>query len=659
MLDKQEEMLELIEKINKANYEYYVLDAPTMSDKEWDRLYYRLVDLEKETGIVLPSSPTNKVGGNPLDKFEKVVHERRLMSLEKAQSFEELFDWLDRNRKLAHFKEEFSVEHKFDGLSLALTYENGHLTVGATRGNGEVGENVTEQVKTIRTVPLNIKYTGKVIVQGEGIMKLSELAKYNRTHDEKLKNARNAAAGAIRNLDPKQTKERNLDFFAYNINYIDGKSFKTQAEEHQFLIDNGFLVDPLFEVVDSIDRVKELIEKVDKEKKTYDFLIDGMVLKLNNIADREELGDTLKFPRGMVAYKFEAQELTSLLKDVVWQVSRSGKLTPVAILEPVDIAGVTVQRATLNNYSEIVKKGIKIGARVFVRRSNEVIPEIMGLAEDQEGSREVERPTVCPCCHTPLVWEDVFTICPNHFGCPKQIIERLSFFSSRQAMDILSLSTKTIEKLYELYKINCYSDLYKLSREQLAALDAFKDKKIDGVLQALERSKNVELSRFIFALGIENVGIKTAKQLAKHYKNYENFAKCTVEELVELPDISYVIATGIVKFLNDPANQEEIKRLFEVGVNIISEAETNGASDGFFAGKKVVLTGSLSSMTRAEAGKIIEELGGQTSESVSKNTDYVIVGDNPGSKLAKANSLGVKVLSEEEFLKIKNNFNIL
>lgn len=650
---EQEEMLNLIEKINKANYEYYVLDAPTMSDKEWDRLYNRLLELEKNTGVVLPSSPTNKVGGNPLDKFEKVVHERRLMSLDKAQSFDELFDWLDRNRKIMQFKEEFSVEHKFDGLSLALTYENGHLTIGATRGNGEVGENVTEQVKTIRTVPLNIKYKNKVIIQGEGIMKLSELAKYNRTHDEKLKNARNAAAGAIRNLDPKQTKERNLDFFAYNINYIEGTSFKTQAEEHQFLIDNGFLVDPLFEVVNSFDRVKQIIEKVDKEKKTYDFLIDGMVLKLNRISDREELGETVKYPRGMIAYKFEAQELTSELKDVIWQVSRSGKLTPVALLEPVEIAGVTVQRATLNNYSEIMKKKIKIGARVFVRRSNEVIPEIMGIAEDQEGSRPVERPKVCPCCGTPVICEDAFTICPNHFGCDKQIIERLSFFSSRGAMDILSLSTKTIEKLYELYKINCYSDLYKLTAEQLAAVDAFKDKKIDGVLSALERSKTPELYRFIFALGIENVGIKTAKQLAKHFKTFENFEKARVEELVELPDISYVIANCIVDYLHNPANQEEIRRLFEVGISIQNvEDLSEKVENGFFSGKKVVLTGSLSSMTRSQAGQKIEQLGGETCESVSKNTDYVIAGENPGSKLAKATALGIKVLSEEEFLKI-------
>ncbi|MBQ3158419.1 MAG: NAD-dependent DNA ligase LigA [Clostridia bacterium] len=477
-----EKMNNLIAKISEASYNYYVLDNPTISDKEWDKMYDELIAIEKQTGVVLPSSPTNKIGGVPLDKFEKTTHYRKLMSLDKAQSFEEITEWVERNQKIISFKHEFSLEHKFDGLSLALTYRDGKLEMAATRGNGEVGENVTSQVKTIRTIPLTISYKGLVVIQGEGIMKLSELEKYNSLHEDKLKNARNAAAGAIRNLDPKITKSRNLDFFAYNINYIEDKSFSTQEEEHEFLVKNGFMVDPLFKVVHSLSEIKAEIDNVAKRKSGYDFLIDGMVIKINNLAVREELGETIKFPRGMLAYKFEAEETTTILKDVVWQVSRSGRLTPVAILEPIELCGVTVSRATLNNFSDIERKGLKIGSRIFIRRSNEVIPEVLGLAQDLPNSKEIERPTVCPVCGANAVWGDIETTCPNHFGCTKQIVERLSFFGSKHAMNIVDLSVKTVEKLHELYNINSYSDLYKLTAEQLYKLKNFKDKKVAKIL---------------------------------------------------------------------------------------------------------------------------------------------------------------------------------
>jgi len=647
-------MQELIDKLLEANYNYYVLDNPTISDKEWDKMYDELVKLEKESNIILPSSPTQKVGGNPLSKFEKVKHKRKLMSLDKAQSFEEILEWNDRNQKLIKFNPKFSVEHKFDGLSLALTYENGILVLGATRGNGEEGENITEQVKTIRTIPLSINYKGTVIVQGEGIMKLSELEKFNNTHEEKLKNARNAAAGAIRNLDPKLTKTRNLDFFAYNINYIEGKTFKTQEEEHNFLIENGFMVDPLFKIVNSIDDIKSIIDDVDKEKSKYDFLIDGMVIKINNLSTREELGDTIKYPRGMLAYKFEALETTTILEDITWQVSRSGKLTPVAILKPIELAGVTVSRATLNNFSDIRKKQVKIGSRIFVRRSNEVIPEVLGLAQDLAGSKVIERPTTCPSCGERLVWGDIETTCPNHFGCPRQIIERLSFFSSKGAMNILNFSVKTIEKLYELYKINSYSDIYNLTEEQLYNLESFKDKKVKLVLKSIEESKTPELYRFIFALGIDNVGIKTAKQLATHYKTFENFSKATIEELVTLPDIAEITANGIVDFLNNEANQTEIQNLFKIGIKIKNAENKTVNKNSVFSGKKVVLTGTLS-FSRTEASKLLEEAGAEIVNSVSKNTDYVIVGEDAGSKLTKALALNIKILNEKEFLSLLKN----
>lgn len=648
-MDKINKMKELVEKISKASYEYYVLDNPTISDKEWDALYDQLKALEAETGVVLDNSPTKKVGGDPLGKFEKVTHYRKLMSLDKAQSFGEIEEWNERNQKLIAYKPEYSVEHKFDGLSLALTYRNGKLEIGATRGNGEVGENVTEQVKTIRTIPLTIDYKGLVVVQGEGIMKLSELEKYNKTHDEKLKNARNAAAGAIRNLDPKETKARNLDFFAYNINYIEGKNFASQEEEHQFLIDNGFMVDPLFKIVHSMQEVKGLIDKVAKEKSSYDFLIDGMVIKINNLKIREELGETLKYPRGMIAYKFEALEVSTILKNVLWQVSRMGRVTPVADLEPVELAGATISRATLNNFDDISRKKLKIGARVFIRRSNEVIPEVLGIAEDLPGSQEIEKPTVCPICGAPLLLDNIDIYCPNHFGCSKQIIERLSHFSSRHAMDIVGFSIKTIEQLYHKFGFNKFSDIYGLTAEQLYSLDAFKDKKVNNVLQSIENSKNPELYRFIFALGIDNIGIKTAKQLASHFKTFEAFRNSTEEELVSLPDISNIIANGICTYFKTEANKIEIENLFSAGVKPQTANKQVVSASSFFAGKKVVLTGALS-FSRTEATKMLEEAGAEVVSSVSKNTDYVVAGDDAGSKLQKATALGIEILNEQQFL---------
>lgn len=649
-MDKIQEMKELIEKISKASYEYYVLDNPTISDKEWDKMYDRLKTLEQETGTVLDNSPTKKVGGDPLEKFEKVTHIRKLMSLDKAQSFDEIISWNEKNQKLINYKTEFSVEHKFDGLSLALTYRNGKLEIGATRGNGEIGENVTKQVETIRTIPLEIPYKGLVVIQGEGIMKLSELDKYNKHNDEKLKNARNAAAGAIRNLDPKETASRNLDFFAYNVNYIEGKTFISQAEEHQFLIDNGFMVDPLFAIVDNIDDIKKLIDKVAKEKSSYDFLIDGMVIKINSLSTRDELGETQKYPRGMIAYKFEALEVTTTLKDVLWQVSRSGRVTPVAILEPVELAGATISRATLNNFDDITRKHLMKNARVFIRRSNEVIPEVLGLAEKTMESSEIVKPTTCPVCHSPLMLDNIDIYCPNHFGCPKQIIERLTHFSSKHAMDITGFSIKTIEQLYKLFGINKYSDIYSLTDTQLYALDAFKDKKVNNVLSSIEASKNPDLSKFIYALGIDNIGTKTSKQLSSHFKTFDSFKNATINDLVSLPDISYITAQGIIDFFKNEANQEEIENLFKAGVNPKdSPLEKFSNQNSFFAGKKVVLTGALS-FSRAKATQMLEEAGAEIVSSVSKNTDFVIAGEDAGSKLQKAENLGIKILSESEFI---------
>ncbi len=645
-----ERMKELAEKINKASYDYYVLDNPTMSDKEWDKLYYELLDLEKEFNIILPESPSQKVGGAILDGFKKVEHIEKLYSLGKAQTLEEIIDWNTRNQNIFSFDEEYTLEYKFDGLSLAITYNNGKLVQAATRGNGMIGEDVTSQVKTIRTVPLSIPYKGMVIVQGEGIIKLSELEKYNAMTDDKLKNARNAVAGAIRNLDPKVTAKRNLDFFAYNINYAPDLKFNTQVEMFDFLKTQGFLTGKYFKIVKSLDEIKECINETDKNRGKLDYLIDGMVIKINKTSIRNKLGSTEKVPRWAVAYKFEAEETSTILNDITWQVGRTGKVTPVAELEPTELCGVTIKRATLNNYNDILRKKVKIGDNVFIRRSNDVIPEILAVAETYTHSKPIQKPTNCPCCGAVLEDTETELYCPNHLGCRQQIVLKLVQFASRNAMNIDGLSIKTIEQLYDKFEIKTFGDLYKLTNNQLSQLEGFKDKKINNILSSIEKSKNVKLSNFIFALGIDNIGQKTAKQLAKHFGTIDNLKKATLDELVALDDIAEITGEGICHYFTDSQNMQELDELLPF-LQIETEKQ-NVTTGGYFAGKKVVLTGTLSHFSRSDAEAIIEAQGGATSSSVTGATNIVLVGENAGSKLDKAKKLGIQIMLEDEFLKI-------
>lgn len=643
-----QKMQNLIEKINKASYSYYVLDNPIISDKEWDKMYYELLELENESGIVLQNSPSQKVGGDVLDGFKKITHEKRLMSLGKAQSIDEILDWNTRNQNIFGFEKEFSVEYKFDGLSLAITYDNGKLVRAATRGNGEIGEDVTEQVKTIRTVPLQIDYKGFITIQGEGIIKLSELEKYNTETDEKLKNARNAVAGAIRNLDPKVTAKRRLDFFAYHINNSPDLNFGTQEQMFEFLKKQGFLVGGLFQIVHSIEEIEKIIKQVEEKRNTLDFLIDGLVIKVNKMTVRERLGETEKVPRWAVAFKFEAEETSTVLNSITWQVGRTGKITPVAELEPTELCGVTIKRATLNNYNDILRKKVKIGDRVFIRRSNDVIPEILSVAETYETSKSIQKPTNCPCCGAGLVDTETELYCPNHLGCRTQIVLKLVQFSSRNAMNITGLSIKTLEQLYDKYNISSFSDIYKLDEEKLSNLEGFKDKKITNILTSIQESRKTKLSNFIFALGIDGIGVKTAKQLAKHYRSLDKLRSATIEELVTLDDIAEITATDINYYFSNEQNKAELDELLTNFVTIeeIEKLETTG----FFAGKKVVLTGTLSSFSRDKAEEIIESQGGNATSSVTKATDIVLVGENPGSKFEKAKALGVRIMFEDEFL---------
>lgn len=646
MKSKLERMEELVKELNIHVHNYYVLDKPTISDFEYDRMYDELVSLEKETGTVLPSSPTQRVGGEILVGFKKFVHEVPLYSLDKVQNYAGLENWVAGIKK-EFPNSTFSVEYKFDGLSIVVEYENGNLVKAGTRGNGKVGEDVTAQVKTIKSVPLSIPFQNKLIVQGEGMITLPNLEKYNKIATEPLKNARNAVAGAIRNLNPKETAKRNLDLFAYSVNYIEGKSFLTQKEANDFLIENGFKTASFFKICKTSDEIIGEIKKIGEIKNSLDILMDGVVVKLNEIQNREELGYTSKFPKWAIAFKFEPEELSTVLKDVVWQVGRTGKLTPIAQIEPVTLAGATVSRATLNNMGDIKRKGVKKGARVFVRRSNEVIPEILGIAEDLPGSEEIEEPKTCPSCGGVVSEIGANLFCTN-IDCPEQIKDSLTHFCSREAMDIDGLSEKTINQFYLELGLRKLSDIYDLTYEQLIKLDKFKDKKVENLLSSIEKSKNVSLSAFIYALGIKNVGTKTAKDLVQNFKTFDGIRNASYEDLVAIRDVGETVAQSIFDYFNNEENKEEIERLFKKGIKP-KAVETN--ENLKLAGKRVVLTGSLS-ISRLQATKLLEENGAVVLSSVGKETNLVVAGENAGSKLEKARALGIEIIGEQEFFNL-------
>ena len=641
-------MQELVQKLNEYAYRYYVLDDPVISDGEYDKLYDELVALEKQTGVVLPDSPTIRVGDKPLSKFNQVVHRGKLFSLDKCQSKEEMRAWLDKlsvNGKMPLC----SVEYKFDGLTINLTYENGVLTRAATRGNGEIGEEVTMQVRTIKSVPLSIPYKGVIEVQGEGIMTLSALAAYNARPDVvPLKNARNGVAGAIRNLDPKVTADRKLDMICYNVNYMDDGNFPDGKAMLAFLRENNFKLSDYCRYCSTPDEVMAALDEIESRRDSLDFLIDGAVVKVDNTAMREELGYTQKFPRWAMAFKFAPEEATTTVRDVIWQVSRTGKLNPLAVLDPVDLAGVTVSRATLSNISEIRRKDIRIGSRVFIRRSNDVIPEITGVAEHTENSREIVPPAVSPACGAPVVQDGIFVKCSNTRACANTIISALSHFCERDAMDIEGLSDKTLELLYGLNKVKAFHDIYALKQEDFDEVEGFRDKRTGNLLAAIEKSKMTTLARFLYAIGIPNIGKKSAGQLEEEFRTLDAVMNASKEDFAALDDFGDIMAEGVKAYFDDEHNRREIELLLKAGVTFIQKQ----VAEGVFSGKKVVLTGALVSMKRGKAKEEIEKRGGSVAESVSKAVNLVIVGEDAGSKLAKAEKLGIPTISEGEFLKM-------
>ena len=637
-------MQEIVKQLNQWAYEYYVLDKPTVADTQYDALYDQLVLLEKQTGVVLPDSPTHRVGGEPLKNFVQHKHLKRLYSLDKVQSFGELQEWMQNVNK-AVGEVEFTVELKYDGLTINVTYEDGNFAGAATRGNGIVGEDVTEQVKTIKTVPLSIPFKGKCELQGEGIMRLSALEKYNREHPKDiLKNARNAAAGAIRNLDPKVTAQRNLDVVFYSNGYEEGLQVHSQTQLVKFLQENGMLTNYVFKRAKTFEEVKAVINYIGEKRSSFDFLIDGVVIKINDFAVREKLGYTDKFPKWAIAYKFDAEQVTTRLNQVEWQVGRTGKLTPIGKLDAVELCGATIRRATLNNFGDILRKKLKTNALVFVRRSNDVIPEVLGAAE--EGGEEIVKPTVCPACGFSLQEVGANLYCVNAENCRPQIVARLSHYCEKGACDIEGLSDKTVNLMVDKLDVRSVADLYRLTKEQLLTLEGFKDKKAQNVVDAVEKSKNVALPQFIYALGLDNVGTVTAKDLAAMFGSVDNLQKATMEQLTSIDGIGDVVAEGIVQYFKESQNLEIIRQLKEAGINPQMHLQEK---KGPFLGKKVVLTGSLSHYTRSEASKIIESLGGEVSSTVSKTVNLVVSGEDAGSKLQKAQSLGIEIIDEQQF----------
>ena len=652
-MTKEQRLAYLTAEVNKHNKNYYVYDNPTISDAEYDKLYYELVDLEKELGYSLPDTPTKRVGDYVLPGFKKRKHEIPLYSLNKVKDFADLDKWQNDMRKATNNPNlTFSLEYKYDGLKVVIKYKNGHYKSATTRGNGKIGEDVTAQVRTIRSVPMTIGFKGELTVQGECMMTNSAFEEYNKTAEIPLKNPRNGVAGAVRNLDPKETAKRMLDFFCYDVLAIEGKQFATQTEMHNFIVEQGFKTGDYFKILSTLKQTEDEINHIDKVKENLDVMIDGMVIKVNDCLCREEIGYTEKFPKWAMAFKFKPIEQSTVLKDVIWQVGRTGKITPIAVLDPVELSGATVSRATLNNTQDIERKNISINSRVFVRRSNEVIPEVMGLAERSENAKEIIAPTICPSCGQNLQTIGANLFCVNHKGCFDQIIDRLTHFVSRDAFNIEGLSEKTLKVLFDKFKIAYPYELFNLTADMLVGLEGFKDKKITNLIESINKSKTIEWSNFIFALGIMNIGKKTAFTLSKIYANLDDLKAANVDDLICIDDIGAIVASSIVEYFADPDNVLNINKLFDAGVTIKQPEQTT--SNPNFAGKTVVLTGTLNNFTRPDLTKKLQNMGANVTSSVSKNTDMVIVGADAGSKLAKAQQLGVRIVLEDELLNLLN-----
>lgn len=653
MSDAQE-ILELRKELNQANYEYYVKDDPTMSDYDYDHKLRRLEELEgAHPELVTPDSPTQRVGGKALESFTQVTHRVPLESLQDVFDFDELRAFDQRVRGVEP-KVSYSVEPKVDGLSVALEYQDGQFVRGATRGDGLVGEDVTENLKTVKSIPLSIPdVPGTLIVRGEVYMPKKVFHALNEEREKRgealFANPRNAAAGSLRQLDPKIAAQRRLDIAVFNIQWAENEDFHSHTQGINYLADKGFKVIPHV-ICSSIEEAVAQVQAIGEGRESYPFDIDGAVIKVDDLAQRQTLGSTAKFPRWAAAYKYPPEVKPSRLTDIVIQVGRTGVLTPKAVLEPVRLAGTTVTNATLHNQDFITEKDIRIGDTVLVRKAGEIIPEVLSVVMEKRPDDAVPYrfPEVCPECGAPVARdEDGAHIRCTGAECPAQLLRNLAHFASRDAMDIEGLGIAVVENLVKAGLVKTPGDLYFLHEEDVAELERMGKKSAQNLLSAIEKSKSQDLSRLLFAFGIRQVGQKAGKILAQRFGSLDNLQSATVEELTQVDDIGAITAQSIVDWFASPQSQHLIARLKEAGVNM--QAEQKG-EDQRFAGKTFVLTGTLDRFTRAEATKMIEDRGGKAAGSVSKKTTYVVAGEAAGSKLRKAQELGVPVLTQEEFL---------
>ncbi len=657
MLNPKSQIEELVQKLNYHNYKYYVEDSPEIQDFEYDALLRELENLEQQyPEYKTADSPTQRVGGAPLDKFNSVTHNVPMQSLQDTFDKNEVFDFDKRVSSALGEKAEYVVEHKIDGLSVSLEYENGVFVRGSTRGDGLVGEDVTQNLKTIHSIPLKLKTALPVLeVRGEVYISKSDFEKINELrelNDEPLfANPRNAAAGSLRQLDPQIAAERKLDIFVFNIQNIVGKEFSSHIEGLRFLREEGFKVILNDTVYPTIEKAYERVLEIGEERGGLGFDIDGAVIKVNDFSMREKLGTTSKFPKWAVAYKFPAERKETKVLDIAIQVGRTGALTPLAILEPVRIAGSTVARATLHNFDNIVLKDVRIGDTVIIQKAGDIIPEIVEVVKDKRTGEEQRfvMPTHCPECGAETIREDGEAVyrCSS-MNCPAQRIRHMIHFVSKPAMNIDGLGEAIIEQLFENRMIETAADLYYLKAEEIEKLDKMGAKSTENFINSLENSKKNPLYRVICGLGIQHIGEKASKLLAKEYLSIDALMKANVDELTEINEIGEVMANSIVNFFAEPHNVEFIEKLRNAGVSLADEQSAKN-SDNRFESMTFVLTGTLSRFTRAQATEIIESFGGKTSSSVSKKTTYVLAGEEAGSKLDKANKLGVSVISEEEF----------
>ena len=654
--EAKKQIKKLRDEIDNHNYKYYVENNPAISDYEYDLLLKKLEKIELEyPDFITPDSPTQRVGEQPVEGFETVEHKIPMLSLANTYTYDELREWDERVKKYV-LDAEYVVEPKIDGAGVALLYEKGIFIRGATRGDGIRGDNITQNLKTIYSIPLKLRNNTlkNVEVRGEVYMPISGFKKYNKKQEKKegaiFANPRNASAGSLRQLDSRIVAERPLDIFIYFVSYSD-KDLRTQEKSLESLKQAGFRINPFTKKVKNIDEAIKYCKKLEEKREKLDYEIDGAVIKVNSFAQQKLLGNTSKNPRWAISYKFAAKQSTTKLNDISVQVGRTGTLTPVAVLEPVEVGGVTVSRATLHNFEELERKDIRIGDTVLIERSGDVIPQVVKSIEEKRTGSEKQKkiPSKCPVCGTEVVHTEgeVAVRCPNKM-CPARLKWRIKYFSSRDAMDIDHLGGQTVDKLLDEGLVKNIADLYSLKKEDMLKLEGFKEKSAQNLIDSIEKSKQQDLSRLIYGLGIRHVGKYAAQLLASKYSSIDELSKANEEELKEIDGLGDKSAEAIATFFATEENIVLIERLKDIGVKTKTEKKGNLP----FQGKKFLFTGGLNSMSRPEASDLVKKQGGMVAGSISKDLDYVVVGDKPGSKFEKAKKLGLKIISEEEFKEI-------